>query len=71
MGLFIELHLFIFYLDFESKQVTEACKKKLLELIYWLPKINRFLFTKLSILILKKNLSIVNTNQILGILKTR
>ena len=51
--------------------MTESCKKKLLELIYWLPKINRFLFTKLSILILKKSLSIVNTNQILGILKTR
>lgn len=58
-------------LDFESKEVTESCKKKLLELIYWLPSINRFLFTKLSILILKKNLSVINTNQILGILKTR
>lgn len=58
-------------LDFESKEVPESCKKKLLELIYWLPRINRFLFTKLSILILKKNLSIVNTNQILSILKER
>lgn len=57
--------------DFESKDVAESCKKKILELIYWVPKINRFLFTKLSILILKKNLSIWNSSQIMGILKMR
>jgi len=58
-------------LDFESKDVTDSCKKKLLELLFWLPKINRYLFSKLSILILNKKLSIFNTNQILEILKTR
>ncbi len=51
--------------------MSEACKKKLLELVFWLPKVNRFLFTKLAILVLKKSLSAVNTNQVLGILKLR
>jgi len=58
-------------LDFESNEVSDSCKKKLLELIYWLPRINRYLFTKLSILILNKKCSVFNTNQILGILKSR
>jgi hypothetical protein len=58
------------HLDFESKEVTDSAKKKLLELLYWLPKINRYLFSKLSILILTKKISIINTNQILDILKT-
>lgn len=56
------------FIDFQSDEIKDSCKKKLLELLYWLPRINRYLFSKLSILILSKKLSIYNTNQILGIL---
>jgi hypothetical protein len=58
-------------LDFESSEISDSCKKKLLELLFWLPRINRYLFSKLSILILCKKLSIFNANQILSILKMR
>ena len=58
-------------IDFESPHISESCKKKLLELINWLPKINRYLFTKLSILILNKKISLFSTSQILDILKSR
>lgn len=58
-------------IDFESPHISESCKKKLLELINWLPNINRYLFTKLSILILNKKTSLFNTNLILDILKSR
>ena len=64
-------HLNWIQLDFESEQLSESCKKKILQLVSWLPKINRYLFTKLSILITNKNLSISNTNQILEVLKNR
>lgn len=58
-------------IDFEAKNVNDSVKKKVLELIYWLPKINRYLLSKLSILILNKNIDIVCVNQILNILKLR
>ena len=43
-------------------------KKNILELLYWLPKINRYMFTKLSFLIIYKKLDISCVNQILDIL---
>ena len=57
--------------DFESPQISDSSKKRMLELLNWLPKINRYLFTKLAILILSKSLSIVNANKILSILKMK
>ena len=57
--------------DVDSLKSSESCQKKILELIYWLPKVNRYLFTKLSILILNKKLSAFCINQVLGILKLK
>ena len=56
-------------IDYEK--TNDSTIKMLLELIYWLPTINRFLFTKLSILIIHKKIDLFNVNQILGIIKTR
>ena len=36
-------------LDFEDEKINQKCKKKLLELVYFIPKINNYLFTKLAI----------------------
>ena len=58
-------------INFENTNISESNKKHVLELIFWLPKINRYLFSKLAILILNKNLSLFNSNHILGILKLR
>jgi hypothetical protein len=49
----------------------ESSQKKILELIYWLPRVNRYLLTKLSILILNGKLSAFQTNQVVFILKER
>jgi hypothetical protein len=51
--------------------MSDNCKKKLLELIYFLPKINNYLFTKLAIIIINKKISFSCINQILGIIKLR
>lgn len=58
-------------IDFESPQISDSSRKRMLELLNWLPKINRYLFTKLAILILSKSLSVVNANKILSILKMK
>ena len=62
---------FCLNLDFEEEKINDECKKKLLELIYLLPKINNYLFTKLAILIINKKISFTCINQILGIIKIR
>jgi hypothetical protein len=66
------IHLLLFLiLDFEDEKMNNGCKKKLFELIYFLPKINNYLFTKLAIIIINKKISFTCINQILGIIKLR
>lgn len=51
--------------------MSDSCKKKLLELIYWLPKLSQYLLTKLAILILTKNVSFFCKTQVIEIVKMR
>lgn len=55
----------------DFKDLNESSIKKLIELVHWLPKVNRYLFTKLSFLVLGNNLSLFNVNQLLSILKVK
>jgi hypothetical protein len=57
--------------DFEDETLSEVTKKKLIELLYFLPVINNYLLTKLSILIINQKVSTVLINQILGIIKIK
>jgi hypothetical protein len=58
-------------IDFESKQISEQAKRKLFELIFWLPKVSQYIFTKLAILILNKHFSSFIINHIFDIIKMK
>lgn len=64
-------YLLIMHIDFESTSLSDSCKKKIVELIYWLPKINQYLLTKLAIFILNKNVWFYCKTQIVEILRMK
>ena len=54
-----------------ASRLNETNKRKLLEMIHWLPKISRFLLSKLAILVLHDKLSVYNVNHVLEMIKER